>query len=200
MTHLIRAAVGVAAVLAGAPALAQDKYSDPDAPAVGAAAQAALGGARVLDISGSVRDIAGITLGVEGLLRDLGARVTAQEIRIELQADVLFDFDQADLRPEAEATLRKVAEVIRAQPGLVSVEGYTDSKGADAYNQKLSESRATAVKGWLVRQGGVEAARVAARGLGETRPVAPNTKPDGSDDPQGRQRNRRVEIVIRKSS
>jgi photosystem I P700 chlorophyll a apoprotein A2 len=125
--------------------------------------------------------------------------VTAQEIRIELQADVLFDFDKSDLRAEAEATLRKVAEVIRSNPGRVTVEGHTDNTGTDAYNQKLSEGRAASVSGWLVRKGGVEAARVTARGLGETRPVAPNTKPDGSDDPAGRQRNRRVEIAIRKA-
>lgn len=197
MPRMIHAAV--AALLVSTPATAQEKYADPDAPALRAAARAARAGARVLDVSGRVLEIAGVTLGVEGLLKDLGARVTAQEIRIELQADVLFDFDKHDLRPEAEATLRKVAEVIRAHPGRVAVEGYTDSKGSSAYNQKLSEGRAASVKEWLVRNGGVEAARVTARGLGETRPVAPNTKPDGSDDAQGRQRNRRVEIAIRKA-
>jgi len=207
MNRMLVAAAGLAALLAPTLTWAQDKYADPDAPAVRAAARAALAGARVLPVSGRVLDIAGVSLGVagaslgvEGLLKDLNAKVTGQEIRIELQADVLFDFDKADLRPEAAATLRKVAEVIRANPGLVTVEGYTDSKGADAYNQTLSESRAASVKGWLVRNGGVQAARVTARGLGETRPVAPNTKPDGSDDPQGRQRNRRVEIAIRKAS
>ena len=207
MNRMLVAAAGLAALLAPTLTWAQDKYADPDAPAVRAAARAALAGARVLPVSGRVLDIAGVSLGVagaslgvEGLLKDLNAKVTGQEIRIELQADVLFDFDKADLRPEAAATLRKVAEVIRANPGLVTVEGYTDSKGSDAYNQTLSESRAASVKGWLVRNGGVQAARVTARGLGETRPVAPNTKPDGSDDPQGRQRNRRVEIAIRKAS
>jgi len=207
MNRMLVAAAGLAALLAPTLTWAQDKYADPDAPAVRAAARAALAGARVLPVSGRVLDIAGVSLGVagaslgvEGLLKDLNAKVTGQEIRIELQADVLFDFDKADLRPEAAATLRKVAEVIRANPGLVTVEGYTDSKGSDAYNQKLSESRAASVKDWLVRNGGAESARVTARGLGETRPVAPNTKPDGSDDPQGRQRNRRVEIAIRKAS
>jgi len=199
MQRLVRLAAGLAALLASTPAGSEEKYTDPDAPAVRAAARAALGSARVLDVSGRVLDITGLSLGVEGLLRDLGARVTAQEIRIELQADVLFDFDRSDLRGEAEATLGKVAEVVRSNPGRVTVEGYTDSKGPDAHNQKLSEGRAASVTDWLVRKGSVEAARVTARGLGETRPVAPNTKPDGSDDPQGRQRNRRVEIAIRKA-
>jgi outer membrane protein OmpA-like peptidoglycan-associated protein len=200
MQRMVPAAAGLAAFLASSPAPALEKYADPDAPAVRAAARAALAGARVLDVKGRVLDIAGLSLGVQGLLQDLGARVTAQEIRIELQADVLFDFDKAVLRAEAESTLRKVAEVIRSQPGAVTVEGYTDSKGSDAYNQRLSESRAASVRAWLAGKGGVQAARIAARGFGEARPVAPNTKPDGSDDPEGRQRNRRVEIAIRKAS
>ena len=204
---ILAAAAGLSTLLASAPARAGERYDDPDAPAVGAAARAALPGAHVLPVSGRVLDITGLSLGVAGqslgvagLLKELNAKVTGQEIRIELQADVLFDFDKSVLRPEATATLRKVADVIRANPGLVTVEGFTDSKGSDAYNQALSERRAASVKSWLVQSGGAEAARVAARGLGETRPVAPNTKPDGSDDPQGRQRNRRVEIAIRKAS
>ena len=164
-----------------------------DAPAVQAAARQALSRARVLDI-------VGVTRGIDGVLKELGARVTAHEIHIELQTDVLFDFDKADLKPEAETSLHKVAEVVRAQPGRVTVDGHTDSKGADAYNQKLSESRAASVKDWLVRKGSVEPARITTLGLGRTRPVAPNTKPDGSDDPQGRQHNRRVEITIRKAT
>ena len=125
--------------------------------------------------------------------------MTGQEIVIELQADVLFDFDKADLKPEAEASLRKVAEVVNAQRGPVTVDGHTDGKGAEAYNRKLSESRAATVKDWLVRKGSVAPARISTRGLGSSRPVAANTKPDGSDDPQARQRNRRVEITIRKA-
>lgn len=182
----------VLATLAARGLDAREGYSDPDAPAVLAAAREALSRAKVLDI-------VGLSRGVEGLLRDLGAKVTAQEIRIALQAEVLFDFDKHDLRPEAEATLLKVAEVIRANPGPVTVEGHTDAKGADTYNQKLSESRAESVKGWLIGKGGLAPARVKAIGFGEARPVASNTKPDGADDPAGRQRNRRVEIAIGKA-
>ena len=198
MPRAIRIAAGLAALLAST-ATAQDKHADPDAAAVQAAARAALPTARILAVTGKVLDLAGLTRGVEGLIKDLGARVTAQEIRIELQADVLFDFDKADLKPEAETSLGKVAEVVRAQPGQVTVEGHTDSKGADAYNQRLSESRAASVKDWLVRKGSVAPTRITTRGFGRTRPVAPNAKPDGSDDPEGRQRNRRVEITIRKA-
>lgn len=199
MRRRIRFALGLAALLAPSSAGAQQKYSDPDAAATRAAARGALPGARVLGVTGRVLDIAGPSLGVQNLLQDLGARVTAQEIRIELQADVLFDFDKSVLRAEAESALGKVAEVIRSQPGTVAVEGFTDSKGSDAYNRRLSEGRAASVRTWLSSEGGVPAARISARGLGEARPVAPNTKPDGSDDPEGRRQNRRVEIAIRKA-
>jgi photosystem I P700 chlorophyll a apoprotein A2 len=175
------------------PAAAQaPRYADPDSPAVSDAARAALANARVLDI-------VGISLAIDGLLRDLGAKVVGHEIRITLSADVLFDFDSAELRADATAQLRKVAQVIKSHPKApVTVEGHTDGKGADVYNLSLSEKRAAAVKQWLVTEGGTEAARVTTRALGETRPVAPNTRPDGSDDPGGRQKNRRVEIVLRK--
>jgi outer membrane protein OmpA-like peptidoglycan-associated protein len=153
---------------------------------------------KVLEIDGKVLDVVGVTLGIEGALRDLGAKVTAQEIRIELAADVLFDFDRAELRPDARDALRKLAAVIASTPGPVTIEGHSDSKGDDAYNQTLSERRAASVKTWLTRDGDIDAARVSTRGLGETKPKVPNAKPDGSDDPAGRQQNRRVEITIRK--
>jgi photosystem I P700 chlorophyll a apoprotein A2 len=162
--------------------------------------------AKVLPLSGKVTEIKGLASGVSGkvealtaALKDLGAKVTEQEIRIELQADVLFDFDKADLKPEAVPSLQKVSTVVNGHPGVpVRIEGHTDSKGDDAYNMKLSERRAASVKGWLVQNGGVDAGRITTEGLGETRPVAPNTKPNGADDPDGRQKNRRVEITLKK--
>ena len=69
----------------------------------------------------------------------------------------------------------------------------------DDYNQKLSERRAAAVRDWLVKPGDVAPARLSAKGFGPAKPVAPNAKPDGSDDPEGRQKNRRVEIRVRKA-
>lgn len=80
----------------------------------------------------------------------------------------------------------------------IEIEGHTDGKGQPAYNQKLSEQLAESVKAWLARNGGIAAARMKIKGYGMARPAVPNTKPDGSDDPAGRQRNRRVEIVIYK--
>jgi outer membrane protein OmpA-like peptidoglycan-associated protein len=162
------------------------------------AERAALGRAKVLRIVGRSSGIVGMSSGVAGLLRDLGARVTGQEIAIALAADVLFDFDQAELRADARPSLDKVAAVLRSYPqGPVRIDGHTDSVGAEAYNQALSEKRAAAVKAWLVAAG-IAADRLSTRGLGESRPVAANTAADGSDDPAGRQKNRRVEITLRK--
>jgi outer membrane protein OmpA-like peptidoglycan-associated protein len=116
--------------------------------------------------------------------------------RFAIGADALFEFDKWTLSAQAEETLRALLPLL-AQTGKhpVSIEGHTDSVGADAYNQTLSEKRAQAVKGWLVEHKAV-AAPAAVKGFGETKPVAPNTKPNGADDPAGRQRNRRVEIVV----
>ena len=131
--------------------------------------------------------------------QQLGAQVTEQQIRIILPADVLFDFDKATIRPDAAAALRQTLTVIRYyKEAPIRIEGHTDSKGSDAYNQTLSEQRSHAVKEWLVAQGSVPASRLTMQGFGESKPRAPNSKPDGSDDPAGRQLNRRVEILVQK--
>jgi outer membrane protein OmpA-like peptidoglycan-associated protein len=124
---------------------------------------------------------------------------SSQELRLYLAADVLFDFDKASIRPDAAATLRQVAAIVLAKrKGVVRIEGYTDSKGGDAYNVRLSEQRAASVKAWLVAKEGLDAEILSTRGFGSANPVVPNAKPDGSDDQAGRQRNRRVEMVIEK--
>ncbi len=146
-------------------------------------------------------ETAGTTLGLEGALKELKAEVTATEIKIDLAADVLFDFDKAEIKKQAEPTLQKLATVLKGHPGAkVAIEGHTDGKGADAYNQTLSEQRAASVKQWLVANAQVEGASIATRGWGKTKPVAHNSKPDGSDDPEGRAKNRRVEIIVRKGA
>ena len=165
----------------------------PGAPPIDNLALVGTGGA-----SGG-KSVAGTVAGLEGALKDLGASVTESEVRIALAADVLFDFDRADLKPEAQASLDKVATVLRAYPSAqVRVEGHTDGKGAEAYNQKLSEQRAVAVAEWLASKAGVPRTQLTTAGWGKAKPVAHNTKPDGSDDPEGRAKNRRVEIVVRK--
>jgi outer membrane protein OmpA-like peptidoglycan-associated protein len=76
------------------------------------------------------------------------------------------------------------------------IEGHTDAIGSDAHNQRLSEQRAEAVRAWLTAHGYVPAS-TPVKGYGKRRPVAPNTNPNGSDNPAGRQQNRRVEVVIK---
>jgi outer membrane protein OmpA-like peptidoglycan-associated protein len=116
--------------------------------------------------------------------------------RISVGADALFDFNRSDLRGDASETLDKLGPVIRrfgAHP--LEIDGHTDGIGSLAYNQQLSEARAETVKAWLVKRDFIPAS-TPVRAYGKTRPIAPNTNPDGSDNPIGRQRNRRVEIVI----
>lgn len=152
-----------------------------------------------MDMKGAVMDTAGETRDLKGMLKDLGAKVTDQEIVIQVSADVLFDFDKSDIKPAAVDTLTKVAKVLNGMGKTpATVEGHTDGKGAAEYNQKLSDRRAKSVTEWLIKQGGVAAPRLSAIGYGMTRPVAPNAKPNGSDDPDGRQKNRRVDIRVKK--
>ena len=112
--------------------------------------------------------------------QELQLKETDKGVTIQLEGDVLFDFDQAEIKPEATQTLDKVGTVIAQFPeGKVLIEGYTDSKGSPNRNLELS--------------------KLTTRGLGETKPVAPNANPDGSDNLKGRQQNRRVEITVEKT-
>jgi outer membrane protein OmpA-like peptidoglycan-associated protein len=105
-------------------------------------------------------------------------------------SDVLFDTGSYTLRPGAREKLAKISGIVLAHPGLnLQVEGHTDSVGSDEFNQQLSERRAGSVRDFLVDQG-VPSAAVTSRGFGKTQPVATN------DTPEGRQRNRRVELVV----
>jgi outer membrane protein OmpA-like peptidoglycan-associated protein len=118
------------------------------------------------------------------------------ERRLSVVADALFDFDKASLRTDAEETLLAAAPELKKLGSKPShVEGHTDSKGGDAYNIKLSEARATTVRDWMAKRDLIPAA-TPTRGLGKTKPVVSNTTTDGKDDPAGRQKNRRVEVVF----
>jgi outer membrane protein OmpA-like peptidoglycan-associated protein len=130
-----------------------------------------------------------------------GLEVTEVEggVRYTLSADILFDFDKATLRPKATQALDAMSSDVRqrfAQPRFL-VDGYTDSKGSDSYNVKLSLRRAAAVKDYLTVNANFAAETVQTEGRGEANPVAANETPDGQDDPDGRQKNRRVEILVK---
>jgi outer membrane protein OmpA-like peptidoglycan-associated protein len=105
-------------------------------------------------------------------------------------SDVLFDTGKFNLRPAAREKLARLSGILLAHPGLkLAVEGHTDSVGSDEFNQRLSENRAEAVRNYLISQG-VPADHITAFGYGKEIPVASNATPEG------RQRNRRVEIVV----
>ena len=138
-----------------------------------------------------------IVFKVEGLYRIVE---TKKDIAIELPADILFDFDKSNFQPSAAYALKDAALILRQQAkGTVRIEGYTDAKGAPDYNEKLSTARAKSVEQWLVEQGGLTKMRFASKGFGAAKPVAPSSHPDGTDNPEGRQLNRRVVIVFSKS-
>lgn len=155
---------------------------------------------KVIDLEFKVTDLSGNLLAVAGNVQDLQVKEIGNEVRIDLAADVLFDFDKADILPKAEDTLSKAAAIIKERAkGTVRVEGHTDGKGGNDYNMRLSDRRAQSVVTWFRTKGGLGSMTFASKGFGATQPVAPNQKPDGSDDPEGRQKNRRVEIVLSKS-
>lgn len=139
--------------------------------------------------------ISPLNSGISGL----NLRVTDTGTIIDLAADTLFEFDRADLAPGATEQLEKSAQMIRAAPpGPIAIVGHTDSKGDDSYNQRLSEARARTVADWFSRQVGARHRQFDVSGLGETAPIAPEQTADGQDDPSGRAKNRRVEVILSK--
>ena len=115
--------------------------------------------------------------------------VEANSLLITLDSGILFDVDKYDLRPEAEEVLKNLAIILKeADIKVFEVDGHTDSDAGDKHNQVLSENRANAVKNFLTSQG--ITAEITIKGYGKTRPIASN------DTPEGKQKNRRVEIVI----
>ncbi|GAC1625443.1 MAG: hypothetical protein PVS2B2_26650 [Candidatus Acidiferrum sp.] len=109
-------------------------------------------------------------------------------------SDVLFDTGSSTLKTGAREKLAKISGIVLAHPGLtLQIEGHTDSVGSDEFNQQLSERRADSVRDFLAEQG-VSASAITARGFGKTQPVASN------ETPEGRQRNRRVELVVNGAS
>jgi outer membrane protein OmpA-like peptidoglycan-associated protein len=156
--------------------------------------QEALKRARVLRIVG----IPGPTASLAGTLKDLGAQVTAQEARIELAADALFEPGKDDLRRDASARLEKVAVVLREFPAAPLVQPHPlvpafiecHGDGAGAESQALCDKRADAVKEWLVENAGIDPARFATRGRGGPKPDSTGAAPDSG------RKGSRVEITV----
>ncbi|CAG5077461.1 OmpA family protein [Parvicella tangerina] len=112
--------------------------------------------------------------------------------------DLYFIYDKDRLISDSKPDLSKLIKYMKDNPDVkIVLEGHTDFKGAEDYNQNLSEKRSARVKKKLI-EAGVSSSRIATKGYGESKPIANNTNPDGSDNPEGRQKNRRVEVKIQK--
>jgi OmpA-OmpF porin, OOP family len=113
--------------------------------------------------------------------------------------NVFFDFDKYSLRPESFVELDRVVKFLNEYPNIeIEMSAHTDSKGSDQYNFTLSDNRAKSVREYIISKG-IAATRIISQGYGETKPVADNANTDGSDNPEGRQLNRRVEFKILKN-
>jgi outer membrane protein OmpA-like peptidoglycan-associated protein/tetratricopeptide (TPR) repeat protein len=112
--------------------------------------------------------------------------------------DLFFIYDKDRLITESKPDLSKVIKYMQKNPEVnIILEGHTDFKGELDYNQTLSEKRANRVKNKLIAAG-IKSSRITTKGFGENKPIAANANPDGSDNPEGRQKNRRVEIKLDK--
>ena len=173
----------------------------PVVVALGLALSASVAGAGTWQIPGEIQQPKGtwqkpgniqVPKGIEAIKFE----TTGCERRLDVVADALFAFNKSDLTPDAAQTLAALGpEVAKLGKHPAVIEGHTDSIGAADYNQRLSERRAQAVKDWLVTHDYVSPS-TPIKGFGKTLPVAPNANADGSDNPAGRQKNRRVEVVV----
>ncbi|CDH44768.1 MAG: OmpA family protein [Candidatus Competibacteraceae bacterium] len=116
---------------------------------------------------------------------------------ITLGADAFFDFDRYDLKPAGRARLDKLVVDLRRAKSVTDIRivGHTDSKGTEEYNMRLGQRRADTVASYLAAKG-VPKSIISTRSEGESNPVAPNTLPNGKDNPAGRALNRRVVITV----
>jgi outer membrane protein OmpA-like peptidoglycan-associated protein len=153
---------------------------------VGAAAGAVAGGAIGAALDRQAQDLRGSLANDDIVIQNTG-----QELIVTMPDGILFDVDSAAIRASLQSDIRAVARNLQAYPNTtVDVIGHTDNTGSAGYNQDLSSRRAQAVAGVLLEQG-VSPSRVRAYGRGEDAPVASNLTPEG------RQLNRRVEVIIR---
>ncbi len=111
--------------------------------------------------------------------------------------NVYFAFDKSNVIDFYKGQIDSVVKVLTDHPGYsVEIQGHTDSKGSDEYNQKLSERRANEVKTFLIKKKAIAENRIVAKWFGKSQPAVANELPNGEDDPEGRARNRRVEFKV----
>ena len=162
-----------------------------------ALATAATASAQTEGVQDLVLPVQDLSYGTTSLDDSISTLESAEETRVTLAADVLFRFNRASLSPKAESGIAETVEAIRRrEPERIRVTGYTDAKGSDAYNLRLSRRRAESVADALRDELGGGAPPIRTAGRGEADPVAPNAKDDGTDNPKGRARNRRVTVAF----
>ncbi|BDD11001.1 cell envelope biogenesis protein OmpA [Fulvitalea axinellae] len=110
--------------------------------------------------------------------------------------NIYYDFDKSDIRPDAAIELDKLVDILKDNPKIkIELSSHTDSKGEADYNLDLSQRRAESAVSYIITKG-IDPNRIVAKGYGESVPIAANTNPDGSDNPEGRQKNRRTEFKV----
>jgi OOP family OmpA-OmpF porin len=118
-------------------------------------------------------------------------------VQDKMTLHILFDYNKVMIKESSYSELKEGISFVKRYPGSrIEIAGHTDNIGTPQYNQTLSEKRAAAVREYLIREGGVEPAKISSVGYRDLYPVAPNQKSDGRDNPDGRAQNRRVEINI----
>jgi outer membrane protein OmpA-like peptidoglycan-associated protein len=163
----------------------EEKYRAADAQAALARAKAAQEQQAIAN-----RELSEEVRRLQAQVRELEARPTQRGWVLTVGSDLLFDSGRATLKPGGRRAIDNVARIMRNEPERnIVIEGFTDNRGSEDTNQRLSEQRAHAVRSALIQRG-VAPSRIEARGMGEAFPVASN------DNPAGRQLNRRVEIQI----
>lgn len=186
-TRRTRQGAVTGAVIGGVLGASREGSDDLEQAAAGAVIGGILGGAVGSVLDAQARELRGDLSGNIGVIRQ------GNQLIVRMPQDLLFATDSASLSPTLRGDLRILANSLLEYPStVVDVVGHTDNTGTAAYNQDLSERRASAVAGEL-RAGGVPSGRIRAYGLGEDQPVASNLTPEG------RQQNRRVDIVIRET-
>ncbi|MDA2807388.1 OmpA family protein [Nocardiopsis suaedae] len=191
-------ALPAAFLVLGAPAAAQAEEEGPE-EIVAEVEAGPVADAPIHDLAAPVQDLDApvhdLTYGTENADGSVKDEANTEERVVTLSADVLFAFDEAELTPDAREALEEAAGILReeADGKTVDIDGYTDSKGSDERNVPLSEERAEAVEKEL--SGLLDGVDVTfeTNGHGSADPVAPN-EIDGEDNPEGREKNRRVEI------
>ena len=177
------AAIGAAAgALAGA-VIGHQSGNTRTGAVIGGLAGAAIGGGIGYKLDQQAKELQQI--------KDAEVRREEDRLVVTMSEAILFDLNSTALKPGAKQQLEKMAEVmVRYPDNDILVTGHTDNTGSEKYNQDLSERRAKAVKNYLILKG-ISAGRITSMGFGETMPVASNATPEG------RQKNRRVEIEIK---